>query len=150
MRGARIASIITYILMAVGIVFLVLVIYHGDEAIETSGEIQSQVVDPFITIGVYTVIITAAIAILLSIIQLFRNFSNAINALIGLVFLAVVFIVAYFMADGGDYTSYLTDEISVTEETSRLVGMGLNALYIIMGCTILSIVYVEISRAFKS
>lgn len=149
MTANRIVSIITYLLMAVGLVFLILVIYHGDDAINTSGELQDSIVSPFISLATYGIIVTALIAIVYSLYNLFKDVKKAKNALIGIGSLAVIILISYFMSSGADHINFQDGDSIVTESTSKLVGAGLMAFYITIGITIISIIFVELNRAFK-
>lgn len=149
MSATRLINILMYLIMAAGVLFLVLVLYHGDDALEQSESLQRSVVDPFLIIGKYALYLTAAVAVIYSVLTLFKDPKGAVKSLIGIGGLGVAVLIAYLIADGSDYAMYATRDTEVDENTAHLVGMGLNTLYLVMGGTILSIVVVEVSRLFK-
>ncbi len=70
------------------------------------------------------------------------------SALIGIVGLIVVLLLGYLFSTGEDASTTFA-KLEVSEGTSRQVGTGLVTLYIVMGLTILSILYAEITRLMK-
>lgn len=54
--------------------------------------------------------------------------------------LLVVFLVSFFMSDGGSYDN-------ASETTAKMVGAGLTTMYILAIAAILGIVYTEIKKA---
>lgn len=105
-----------------------------------------------IDIGIYATYILIAICVLAILIfavsRIISNPGAAKSALLGIAALVVVGIIAYFFSSGADATGIYAD-LEVSESTSHIVGAGLVGLYIIMALTVLSIIYVELTRLFK-
>ncbi len=99
-KKSKILTIITGIIGLIGVFFIIRVIMVGDDAIKTSGDVQSAVVDPFISFSYVLLIITAAITILLSIINLIKYPQALKKALMGIAVLGVLLAISYFTASG--------------------------------------------------
>lgn len=97
----------------------------------------------------YALIGIAIVGILFfSIANLGKSKGGAKGILIGIIGLVAVFGIAYAISTGADATT-LFEKHDITEATSRRVGMGLFAFYILSAAAILSILYVEVTRLFK-
>jgi len=103
-KKSKILTIVTGILGLIGVFFLIRIIMVGDDAVETSAEVQSGIVDPFITFSYVLLIITAIITILLSIVNLIKHPKALKKTLIGLGILGVLLIISYFMASDAAVT----------------------------------------------
>jgi uncharacterized membrane protein len=101
--------------------------------------------------GLYATYALIGVSVLLIVVfaitQIAKNPAGAKNAIIGIVAMVVLFIIAYVVADGSDAESFAGKNIS--EGTSKQVGTGLIAFYILAGAAILSILYSEVTRLFK-
>ena len=102
--------------------------------------------DFFINLGLYVTYIMIGVAVLLAILFpllfLIQNPKKAKNSFYGVLALAVVFVVSYFLASNVPY-----ENLSPT--ATRLVGGGLIMLYIVLAATVLIAIYSEIARIFK-
>lgn len=97
----------------------------------------------YIMIGVCVVsILGFAIA------KVFTHVSKVKNALIGIAILLIIFFIGYTIADGSDYVNYPAS-MHITEGKSKMVGTGLTTFYALALLSVLSIVYVEVSKIFK-
>tara|TARA_R110002050_G_scaffold11122_2_gene37829 strand:- start:29792 stop:30196 length:405 start_codon:yes stop_codon:yes gene_type:complete len=63
---------------------------------------------------------------------------------IGIVGMAIVLGAAYGLADGSDYVNYENTSIDLSEGMSRFSGMLLYAIYILMGASIVTLVFSRI------
>ncbi|MBI1316211.1 hypothetical protein GC167_05045 [bacterium] len=144
----RIVNLVKIALMVLAGVFFILVLSKGDTAIEESAGIQNSLVAPFMGLA-YVVLIVAVLAVVLvSVMQIVGNPKAARNSLIGLGVLGVLLLISYLTASGADYVQYPADK-NVTEQMSKLSGMGLNAMFLSLGAAVASIVYSEVTRFFK-
>lgn len=137
MNVSQIIRIATFALMLIGLVMLVNVFINGETA-----------VGAFIQLGYWLSVIAALAAIVFSVLNLFKDTAKAKNSLIGIGALLVVMAIAYGISSGADFAQYKGD-ITVTEATSRMVSTGLNAFYIFLFIAIITILYTEVSKAFK-
>lgn len=90
----------------------------------------------------------AAAAVIFSLVNITKNPKAARGLLIGLLALGVIIGITYATSSGDDANT-IYEDLNITESTSHGVGMGLATFYILGALTIVSIIYVEISRLFK-
>ena len=83
-----------------------------------------------------------------AIMKIVKEPTGAKSALIGIVGLIVVLLLGYLFSTGEDANGMFA-KLNVTEGESRQVGTGLVSLYIVMGLTIISILYAEVTRLLK-
>ena len=126
-----ISSIVLWALVAIAVIFTITVMTSGNT-------------DTFVSYGLNLTWITFALVILSSIVGMIINPQTIKGTLIGLGAILLVFAVAYGMSDGSDYELY-----EVTEGTSRMVSMGLNAFFILGLLAVLSVIYSAVSSIFK-
>mgnify|MGYP006188542309 CR=1 FL=1 len=87
-------------------------------------------------------------AIVFPIMTMAQNPKNAKNALIGIVGLAIVFTLGYFMA-GDEEVFDASAKLLADASTSQLSEAGLNAFYILGVGAIGVIIFSEVSKIFK-
>lgn len=90
--------------------------------------------------------VAAIVAFALS--KVFTHFSKVKNALIGIAVLVVIFIIGYAIADGSDYVNF-PSSMNITEGKSKMVSTGLTTFYALALLSVVSIIYVEVSKIFK-
>ena len=139
-------KVISWILMALAAIFIVLVWYHGDEAIEQS--LQAQVLDPFMITAYVALGLAIATAIIFSIISVAMNPKNIVKIAIILAGLVLLGVVTYNMA-GNAFTDVELQKLDTTELVSKQVGAALYYTYIIGGLAILATIYASIAGLFK-
>ena len=136
MDTAKITRIASFGLMAIGLVMLGNVFINSESA-----------VGPFIQLGYICTSIAVVAAVVFSVLNLFKG-GNSKNTLIGIGAVAGILIIAYLVSSGADFAQY-TGEIAVTEGTSKMVSAGLNSFYIFLFIAVISILYTEVTKAFK-
>ncbi len=127
---------ILYLLLALSVIPGVL---FYTELLDTELFINWSIILLFVAVGV--MIISPVYGFII-------NPQNIVKMLISLAVLAVVIVIAYSIA-GNEFTPLRLEELKTTEETSRLVGMGLYATYIAFGLTVVAILYSSIIKLFK-
>jgi len=108
--------------------------------------------ESLINIGLYVayfaLIIAVAALIIFPIVTLFKgNFKNAKGTLIGIGILIVVILVAYIISPAEQDEFYT--KMKITASTSKLIGAGLIASYIIFIGLVCITVYTSILKWFK-
>ncbi len=102
-------------------------------------------------IGLYLLyallIIALAAAIIFPIVHLLKDPKALVKTGIGIGIIVVVFGLSYALADSA--VSLKAAALGVTESSSKLIGAGLNMFFIVLGLAALSLLYSEISKAFK-
>lgn len=152
--STRVLNIIMYLLMALGAVFFILTVYHGDDAFSNTEnplgaeKLQNSILAPFLLIGLYAVYATALLTVGFMIYGLLKNASEAKGILIGIGGIVVIFFISYLTASGADYINY-DEDMGITEGSSKFVEAGLTVLYITMAATIIAILYAEIKRSLS-
>lgn len=105
-----------------------------------------------IDFGIYAAYVLIGLAVL-SILafagtNIAKNPKGAKSALVGIIGLALIIGITYATSSGEDANTIYADK-GITEGESHLVGMGLATFYTLGALTILSILYVEVTRLFK-
>ena len=99
----------------------------------------------------YLMIGLAALAALVYPIRfLAKNPSKSKNALIGIGGLVFVCILSYLFASSDILTFPGSEKFGMTEASTKRVGMGLITFYILSAGAILSVLYAELGKFFKS
>ena len=131
----KILKIVALILSVAGIVFWFLLISKGDEAVKATGE----GVTPMLMIAY----ITMAIVLLFVVVFVLQGImaGNIKKTLMSVGAFAVILIISYAMSSGSIEGLPMVDDAPVTEATSKLVGTGLNAFYILAVLAIGSMVF---------
>ena len=104
---AKILTYVTGIIGLIGFVFFIRIVMAGDDAIVEDEALQNGILSPFITFSIIALIATAGIAIIYSLLNLFKHPDVLKRTLLGVVALAVLFVVAYVIADNGAVTDQL-------------------------------------------
>lgn len=143
---------ITYLLIALGVVFIAIVWIKGDTALENDLSLQDRIMNPF----TWTTYIALGIALILSvffpIVQVVTNPKNAVRALIALGILVVIGLIAFGLASGsleGDVLQKAFRKGELTEAGSRRVGAALIGTYILGILAVLTVIYSAIASIFK-
>lgn len=112
----------------VGFYFFVMIMYFGDEAVETDAAIQAKTVSPFVTFAIAILVLTAVIAIVASLVNMVRNPHVLKRTLMGIVLFGILLIGAYVMADDGAVYNSVGKVLEDGEagSTSKWVSTGIN------------------------
>jgi len=133
---AKITKWILYILIAIAALSGVL-FYVGIMSTEL-----------FLNIGKLVLIIAFIIMVLSPIYGFITNPQNLKALLISLGVGAVVLFISYSIA-GNEFTQLQLEQYDISAQTSKLVGMGLYATYIMFGLAILAFIYSAITKVIK-
>lgn len=142
-------KILKYLAIVLGVLGLILlgrVLLAGNDAIETSADVQASVVDPFMYVA-YFVFLVIVVLVLFFVIK--GLFSGKIkNTLISLgVFLAIV-LIAYLLADGE--AMYNRNEVQVIGENgSKWVSTGLITFYFLAAIAVGAMVISGVKKLIK-
>ena len=104
--------------------------------------------ETFINVGKLLLILGVAVMVISPIYGFITNPQNIVKMLISIGAAVVVVVVAYSLA-GNYFSEYQLEELEITAETSKMVGMGLIATYIAFGITVLSVLYSSVVKLFK-
>jgi hypothetical protein len=91
--------------------------------------------------------LAAAGSILLPLIKSIGDPKSLVGSAIGLGFLLVLFFIGYSLA--GDEVTPKYMEFNVDSSLSKIIGGVLTMFYILLGVSLVGIVYTEVSKIFK-
>lgn len=107
--------------------------------------------DSLINIGIiltYVMVGAASLAtILFGIKKMLSNTKNAKKTLYTIAGLIIVCIISYILASGDILSSY--EKYDISSSQAKNVGMGLIMFYILAATAIASVLFAELSKAFK-
>jgi magnesium-transporting ATPase (P-type) len=113
MDKSKILTIIVGVISVIGLFFFIRVIAAGDDS-----EAVDSAVNIFVYFATYLLIITAIIAVVLSLLNLIKHPQALKKTLMGLAVLGVLLVIAYFMASGDAVTNAAGDVIKHGEAGS--------------------------------
>ncbi|MFD2203944.1 hypothetical protein [Shivajiella indica] len=106
-------------------------------------------IDIFIFIAEGLIIIGAILAIVMPLIKSLGNPSSLVKTGMGVAALAVVFFIAYSMADSEVLPKFAAEPFNLTPGLSKFVGGSLLTTYALFLIAIVGIVFTEINKAIK-
>lgn len=146
----RIISIILWVLMGVSIVLAVL-FYFGSLVPGTEGTTMEEpvITGKFLIWAAILAIITAGLALVFPIINLFSSLKSAKRGLFILLGAAVLIFIAYSFASNEVLNMPGYSGSDNIPKTLKIAGTGLFTTYILAVLAVLSILFSEISKYFK-
>lgn len=121
----KILKIVALLLSVAGIVFWFMLIAKGDEAVKATGE----GVSPMLIIAYLTMAIVLLFVVVFVVQGIFAG--NLKKTLMSVGAFLAILIVSYVMSSGSIEGLAPVDDTPITESTSKWVGTGLNAFYIL-------------------
>lgn len=141
-------KILKYLALVIGVIGLILwarVLMAGDDAIESSADVQSSVVTPFLYVAY---LVFAIIVLLVGFFVIKGLFSGDIKkTLIAIGAFLLVVVVAYLLTDGTE--TQLSDGTMLSADANHWVGAGLVTFYILAGIAILLMVLSGVRKLIK-
>ncbi|MEO5788545.1 MAG: hypothetical protein ACOH2D_01860 [Gelidibacter sp.] len=133
MKAHKILKIVAGLLGLAGIIFLVMVIAKGDDAINAAAlDGDTAIIDPMLYVTYIIFAMTLAFVLFFVIQNLFTNTASIKSTLIGVGAFAAVLVISYVLSSGSDASQYMYNGAPATESESHLVGAGLVAFYILI------------------
>ena len=148
----KISRIVSILFMVVGAIFIVLIMYNGNEKLETDMETQAIILNPYFTTAYIIFGLCAFFAIVFPIAFMIQEPKKAIRTLLVLVAFVVIFGIAYLLASDSldsEALQKVAEEGGISSIGSKRVGMGLIGAYIVAGLAIIVTVFAGISKIFK-
>lgn len=142
---AKILRILLIVLLAISAVLAVLFYAGGEDMSGNPSYTNIFILWAYVLTG-----IAVGFAVIFPVFQMITNPKNAKKGLLGIVALVVVLGVAYMMSS--------TQELGITNadlvkydvpSTLKYAGTMINSIYVLAAVAILSMVYTEVSKAFK-
>ncbi|MFD1314314.1 hypothetical protein [Namhaeicola litoreus] len=124
---SKILSLVAGLIGLIAVYFLVRIVVSGDEAIETTVELQNSVVSPYISFARIVLIITTVLAVVFSVWNLIKHPKLLVRTLMALAVLGVLLAISYALADDGAVTDMYGKTIKDGEagSTSKWVSTGI-------------------------
>jgi hypothetical protein len=140
---SKIAKGISAVLIALGAIFTILLISKGDEAVVENPDSTNTL----LAISYIAFFAGIAVTVFNAVSGLIKNPSSLKKSLMGVGFLAVIFLISFLISSGADFEQYQAFE--VTEATSKWVSTGLNMFYITGVVAIVSVLWSSFGRIAK-
>ena len=141
-------KILKYLALVIGVLGLILwgrVLMAGDEAIESSADLQASVVTPFLIVAY---IIFALIVLLVLVFVIKGLFTGDIKkTLLSFVSFLMIVVIAYLVTSGTEMT--MSDGEVFSANTTHWVGAGLVTFYILAATAILLMVVSGVKKLIK-
>lgn len=150
MKLHKIVKIIAALLGLAGIIFLVMIISKGDDAIKSAAlDGDSAIIDPMAYVTYIMFVLTVASVVIFVLLNLFTDTGSLKNTLIGVGAFVAVLIVSYIFSSGADAGNYMYNGAPATEGEAHLVGAGLVAFYILIAGAALAMLLSGIKKIIK-
>ena len=104
---SKLLTIGTGIIGLIGFYYFIRIVMVGDESIENDVELQGSILGPFINFATYLLIGISVLAVIFSLLNLFKNPQVLKRSLLGVAVLTVLLVIAYTMASGEAVTDVL-------------------------------------------
>jgi len=101
-----------------------------------------------IVVGKIFLYLAIAVLIVAPVYTMINNPKNLLKMVVSVIGLLVILAISYGVATNG-LSALQLETYQITAQTSRLVGMGLYATYIVLGLSIVTILYSAIVKIFK-
>lgn len=141
-------KILKYLALVIGVVGLILwgrVLMAGDDALESSADLQASVVTPFLYVAYF---IFALIVLLVLVYVIKGLFSGDIKkTLLSVGAFILIVVVAYLVSGGTEMT--MNDGEVISANTVHWVGAGLITFYILAATAILLMVISGVKKLIK-
>lgn len=143
----KILKIIAAVLSLAGIIFLVMIIAKGDEAIKSAAASgDSAIVDPMAYVTYIIFAMTVLFVLFFVLKGLFTDTGSLKNTLIGVGAFVAVLVIAYVASSGSDAGNYMYNGAPATVGESHMVGAGLMAFYILIIAAAASMIWAGVKK----
>jgi hypothetical protein len=143
----RIASIISVVLLAIGVIFTLLTALYGKD-FETNAGVRDRLLNPFFAITLVILIVTALAAILFPFFSLVKQPKQLIRVLLAIVGVVAVALISYAIA-GNELSPERLQKLDTTAQVSKTVGAGLIFTYIIIAVTFGALIVTSVLNMFR-
>jgi len=148
MNLQKIIKLVAAIVGVLSIFFLIRIIGAGDDALDTSPELQDSIVTPFMYIAYIILGIMVALVVIFSVKQMFTNAATLKKTLTNVGAFVLLALVAYFGFANGVETPLRDGEV-LTASNSQLVGAGLYLFYFLVFIAVGIMLFSGIKKMIK-
>ncbi|WP_424493035.1 hypothetical protein [Salinimicrobium sp. GXAS 041] len=141
-------KILKYLAIVIGVIGLILLgrlIMTGDDAIESSADVQASVVNPLMFVAYFVFAVIVVLVVFFVIKGLFRG--NIKNTLISVGAFALIVVVAYLLSSGVEVIT--NDGEVITANEVHWIGAGLWTFYILAAIAIGAMVISGVKKLIK-
>jgi hypothetical protein len=138
----KISKIVALVLGVAGVLLWGMLVAKGDEAVIASG---GEGLDSFL----YVAYLTFSILLVIVVLFVFKGIANGDikKTLMSVGAFLLIFVISYVMADGVE--SFTKDGELVTAQTSRYIGTGLYAFYILSVVAVIAMAFSGVKKLTK-
>ena len=97
---SKVLTIVAVVIALIGAFFYIRILTEGDEAIETTADLQNSVISPFVWLTVIVLGLAIVSSLASSISSLIKNPEQLKKTLLSIGVLGVVLVISYFLHDG--------------------------------------------------
>ncbi len=124
---SKILTLVTGLIGVIGFYFFIRILIEGDEALKIDADLQSSILSPFISFSIFLLIVTTAIAVVFSALNMIKHPQVLKRTLMGVGVLVVFLVIAYSLADDGAvYSMGKMLEGGEAGSVSKWVSTGIN------------------------
>jgi len=148
----NIFRIVSFILIALAVLFIVMIWIKGDTALENDLSLQDRIMNPFAWTTYIAFGIAFVMAVIFPVFQVIRNPKNAMRALLVVALLVVIGLISYFIASDsldGDVLQNAFRKGDLTAAGSKRVGTALIGTYILGAIAVITVLYSAVASIFK-
>jgi nucleoside recognition membrane protein YjiH len=103
----KILPLVAGLIGFIGFFFFVRILIEGDDAIKTDVGLQNGILSPFISFSIFLLIAVAILAVVFSMLNLFKHPDVLKRTMLGVGILAVLLVIAYSFASGEAVTDQM-------------------------------------------
>jgi len=96
---SKILTLVAGLIGVIGFYFFIRILIEGDEALKIDADLQSSILSPFISFSIFLLIVTTAIAVVFSALNMIKHPQVLKRTLMGVGVLVVFLVIAYSLAD---------------------------------------------------
>ncbi|MBQ9213425.1 MAG: hypothetical protein IJ150_05750 [Bacteroidales bacterium] len=144
----KILTFAKWALMAVSVIFFVAFFLNVVPLTDMQAQIESGTTNAFLGWALVLLCICAVAALFFPILSMILNPKSAIKTIVALVVVAIIFGISFAMSSGAE-DSMAHTLVESTESERLWSGAGLNALYITLALTVISVIATEIYAKIK-
>ena len=123
MKSSIVLKLISWVVAVIGVVAFVLGPNNGDDKNK----------DLMVDYALIILVITAAVALIYSLINILKRPALLKRALLAILILVALLVVAYLLSNGGQVLNSKGEVFNITESTSKWVGTGILYSLILLG-----------------
>ncbi|HNS18373.1 MAG TPA: hypothetical protein PKI34_11180 [Bacteroidales bacterium] len=143
----KIASYLSIAILIIGAVFTLLIAFYGKN-FDINPGLKNQLLNPYFTITLIVLLLTALAAILFPFFMLIKNPKQLLKILAVIAGVVVIALIAYAVSRNV-FSAEELQKLNTTAQVSKTVGAGLIFTYIIVGITFVALIVTSLLNMFR-